>query len=116
MDRERCMNLADTEQKSTGGAVVSNTVTTRLTGSRLIIARAVWLALVVPSVGLFLASLLVSYQQLQRACVDPVTCNLSGALPAQVLQALPTIGLSVSGFAALVTIFYAINAAIWYGV
>jgi len=114
--RERCMNRSDTEGKSVGGAVVSSNANTRLTGSRLMIARAVWLALVVPSVGLFVVSLLVSYQQLQRACVDPVTCNLSGALPAQVLQALPTIGLSVSGFAALVTIFFAINAAIWYGV
>ena len=110
------MNQSDTEGKSGSHSTVSSTANTRLTGSWLIMARAVWLALVVPSVGLFLASLLVSYQQLQRACVDPVTCNLSGALPAQVLQALPTIGLSVSGFAALVTIFYAINAAIWYGV
>jgi hypothetical protein len=115
------MNLADTEQKERRDPiyrvpVVASAATTRLTGSWLIIARVVWLALVVPSVGLFIVSLLVSYQQLQEACVDPVTCNLGGGLPAQVLQALPTIGLSVSGFAALVTIFYAINAAIWYGV
>ena len=75
---------------------------TRLSGSWLIVARAVWLVLVIPSVGLFVASLLVSD-------------NLSG-LPVQVQQALPTIGLSVSGFAALLTIFFAINAAIWYGV
>src|SRR2546421_9405030 len=110
------MNLPDTEGKSASGSAVSTTANTRLTGSWLIIARIVWLVLVVPSLGLFIVSLLVSYKQLQRECVDPVTCNLSGALPAQVLQALPTIGLSVSGFAALVTIFFAINAAIWYGV
>jgi hypothetical protein len=110
------MNLSDTEQKIASGAVVASTANTRLTGSWLIIARAVWLVLVIPSLGLFIASLLVSYQQLQTTCVDPVTCSLSGALPAQVQQSLPTIGLSVSGFAALVTIFFAITAAIWYGV
>ena len=110
------MNLPDTEGKSASGSAVSTTANTRLTGSWLIIARTVWLVLAIASLGLFIASLLVSYQQMQTVCVDPVTCNLSGALPAQVLQALPTIGLSVSGFAALVTIFFAINAAIWYGV
>ena len=111
------MNLADTEQKSTGGAVVSNTATTRLTGTRLIIARTVWLALVVPSVGLFVISIPVYYQQLQRGCVDPVTCtNLAGALPARGLQALTSSGFSVSEYAAVVTIFFAITAAIWYAV
>ncbi|HEY6408195.1 MAG TPA: hypothetical protein VIY29_12080, partial [Ktedonobacteraceae bacterium] len=110
------MNLADTEQMSASGAVVSSSATTRLSGAFLIVARAVWLVLVVPSVGLFVISLLVPYQQALTVCVDPVTCNLSGGTPVQVQQSLATIGLSVSSFAALVTIFYAINAAIWYGV
>jgi hypothetical protein len=110
------MNLADTEQKSGSGSVVSNTATTRLSGSRLIIARAVWLALVVPSVGLFLASLPVYYVQIQRACVDPVTCNVAGTLTAKGLQELPALGLSVSGYAALLTIFFTIIVAIWSGI
>jgi hypothetical protein len=110
------MNRSDTEQKSASGAVVVSTANTRLTGSWLIIARVLWLALVVPSLGLFIASLLVTYQQMQTVCVDPVTCNLSGGLPVQVQQSLVTIGFSVSGFAALVTIFFAITAAIWYAV
>src|SRR5437763_8930140 len=111
------MNLADTEQKSTGGAVVSNAVNTHLTGTRLIIARAVWLMLAIPSLGLFIASLLVSYQQMLRVCVDPVTCTyLRGALPARGLQALTSSGFSVSEYAAVVTIFFAITAAIWYAV
>lgn len=110
------MNRSDAKQKSANGAVASTT-TTRLTGSWLIIARTVWLMLVIPSVGLFIVSLIGSYQQLQKPCVDDaVTCNISGALPAQALQQLPTIGLSVNGFAVLVTIFFAINAAIWYGI
>jgi hypothetical protein len=74
------MNLSDTEGKSGSGLVVSSTANTRLSGSRLIIARAVWLALVLPSLGLFIASLPVYYVQIQRACVDPVTCTVAGSL------------------------------------
>jgi hypothetical protein len=107
------MNLADTEEKSVSGAIVSNTANTRLSGSRLIIARAVWLVLVVPSLGLFVISLPVYYQQLQRACVGPGCTNLAGALSAQGLQALASSGFSASGYAALITIFFSIIAAIW---
>src|SRR2546430_17451895 len=113
MKRERCMNLAETEQKSASRAVVSSTTNTRLTGSWLLIARAVWLALVVPSMGFFVVSLPVYYQQLQRGCVDPVTCSISGALPPQVLHAS---GFPASGYAALLTIFFVLLEAIWYGV
>jgi hypothetical protein len=110
------MNRSDTEGKSAGGAVVANTANTRLTGSWLIIARVVWLVLVIPSLGLFIASLDVSYQQMQTTCIDITTCGISLALPVQVQQSLSTIGLSVSWFAALVTIFFVITAAIWYAV
>ncbi len=111
------MNLADTEQKSASGAVVASTTNTRLTGTRLIIARTVWLALVVPTLGLFVISLPVYYQQLQTACFIGTACGkLFGALPAQGLQTLSTTGLSASGYAALFTIFSVIIAAIWCAV
>jgi hypothetical protein len=98
------MNLEDIEGKSADGAALSS-ADTRLTGPWLIVARVVWLVLVVPSLGLFIASLFVSYQQLQ-----------SGAIPAQAQQMLSSVGLSVSGFNALNTIFNVITSAIWYGV
>ena len=111
------MKLADTEQKSAGRAVDSNAANTRLTGPWLTIARVVWLVLVIPSLGLSVVSLLASYQQLQRACDNPVICNnLAGALTAKELQALSSIGFSASGYAALLTIFYVLIAAIWYAV
>src|SRR5258708_13861562 len=81
--REKYMNVSDTERTSKSDSVVSSTATTRFSGSRLILARAVWLALVVPSVGLFVISLPVYYAQLQRACVNPVTCNVAFSLTAQ---------------------------------
>ena len=111
------MNLSDTEQKSGTGVVVSNTANTSLSGSRLIIARTVWLVLVLPSLGLFVAGLLGTSQLIQRACDDPVTCNtLTGALTAKELQALSTSGVSVSTYAALFTIFWAILTSLWCAV
>jgi hypothetical protein len=107
------MNRSDTEQDSASRAIDANSANTHLTGFRLIIARVLWLALVVPGLVLFLASLPAFDQQLQRGCV---TCSLNGALSAQGLQALSTIGISASEYATLLTIFFAIIAAIWCGV
>jgi hypothetical protein len=47
------MNRVNTQQQSASGLAASSTAKTRLTGSRLIMARVVWLALVIPSLGLF---------------------------------------------------------------
>jgi hypothetical protein len=110
------MNRSDTEHKSANGTVAASTANSHLSGSRLTIARVLWLTIVVPSLGLFVFSLPVYYQQIQRACVDPVTCNIAGALTAQGLQALSTLGFSASAYAALLTIFFVIIAAIWCGV
>jgi hypothetical protein len=110
------MNLADTERKSAGGAVADSAATTRLSGSWLIVARTVWLALVVPSLGLFVASLPVYYRQLQTACVDPVTCSVYGAMTARGLHALPALGFSASGYATFYVIFWTIIPAIWCAV
>ena len=110
------MDLLDTEQKSISESTVSTTANTRLSGSWLIIAHTVWLVLVVSSVGLFVVGLPMYYQQLQRACVGAVTCNLDGALSVQGLQSLVSSGFSVTEYAALYTIFYALFAAISCGV
>ncbi len=99
------MNSSDTEEMNTSKVVNFDITNTRLTGSWLIITRAIWLVLVIPSLGFCIASLLVSYQQVQ-----------SGDIPAQALQELSTIGLSVSGFATLNIIFNVITSLIWYGV
>jgi hypothetical protein len=92
---------------------MNSETSTRLSGTRLIVARAVWLALVIPSVGLFVASLPVYYSQLHRACVDLVTCNIAGSLNVKGLQQLPTLGLSVNAYAALFTIYFTIIVTIW---
>ncbi len=110
------MNRYNTEQKSGSHSAVSSTANTRLSGPWLIIARAVWLALIIPSLGLFVAGLPAYYQQLQTPCVGPVTCNIAGALTARGLQALLALGISASGYAAFYTIFWVIVAALWCGI
>jgi len=76
-----------------------------------------WLTLVIPSLGLFVIGLFVSYRQIQMACVDFNTCySIPGALTAKELQALSTSGFSISEYAALLTIFWAIIVSIWCGV
>src|SRR5258708_26371987 len=104
------MNISDTERKSRSESADSSTPTTRLSGPWLIIARVVWLALVVPSVGLFVAGLPVFYLQIQKPCVDPVTCNLAGALTAKRFQGITALCFSARGFVAFFTLFSATNA------
>lgn len=110
------MNISGTERTSSSDPVASTSGKTRLSGSRLIIARVVWLVLVLPAVGLFVASMPVYYSLVQKACTDPVSCNIAGALTAKGLQQLPNFGLSTSSYAALLTIFFTSIVAIWSGI
>ncbi len=110
------MSISDAQSKSRSTSIVSGNGPTRLSGSWLIIARTVWLILVVLGLGLFVAGLPAFYIQLQRACVEPVTCSLQGALTTKALQELPAFGFSASGYAAFLTIFYVIYTLIWSGI
>ncbi|HLX55425.1 MAG TPA: hypothetical protein VKR83_00225 [Ktedonobacteraceae bacterium] len=98
------MKQLDTEEKSAGEAVVSGT-DMRLTGRWLIIARTAWLVLVIPSVALFVVSLVLLYQQIR-----------AGAITAQDQQMLSAVGLSLREFSTVSTIFSVLTSAIWYGV
>ena len=110
------MKQSNTQQQNASGSIAAGTANTRLSGSWLLLARAVWLALVLPSVALFIAGLPVYYEQLQRACIGPVECNIAGALTARGLQALLALGVSASEYATFYTIFWVIIAAIWCGI
>ncbi|EFH89031.1 hypothetical protein [Ktedonobacter racemifer] len=107
------MNQSHVGHKNTESLAVSSTMTTRLTGSWLIIARMVWLGLVLFNLGLLVASFPSSYQQLQTACVSPLACNIAGALPAKGFHELLATGLSASEYAAFNTIFWVIDILIW---
>src|SRR5215469_6030190 len=110
------MNQSDAEGKSASHWALASPATTRLSGAFLHVARVLWLALVVPSLGLFVAGLPVYYQQLQTAQVCGAGACLNGGLTVKDLQDLVSHGFSVSAYAALFTMFIAIIAAIWCAV
>ena len=110
------MNQANTQQQSTSGLVATKPTQTRLSGVPLLMARVMWLALVIPSLGLTVVSFPVYDQRLQKACVDPTTCNIAGALTAKGLHTLAAFGVSASGYAAFYTIFWVAIFVIWCGV
>lgn len=111
------MNVSGTKHTSSRGEqVAAQSGKTRLSGSRLIVARVVWLALVLPAVGLFVASLPVYYTFVQKACTGIVSCSIVGTLNAKGLQELSSFGFSTSSYAILLTIFFIIQATIWSGV
>jgi len=107
------MNRSHTEQKSGSYSIVSSTAHTRLAGCWLVTARVAWLALVIPSLGLFIVGLPAYYAQIQRACVDPTTCNIAFALTAKGLRAFAALGVSASSYAAFLTVFWVIIVAVW---
>jgi signal transduction histidine kinase len=110
------MNQANTQQQSASTSVASSTVNTRLSGASLAIARAVWLVLVVPSLGLFVVGLPAYYTQVQRPCVDLTTCNIALTLTAKGLHALASLGFAANGYAAFATLFWVIIVVIWSGI
>lgn len=110
------MNRTNTQQQSASDSVAPHSAKTRLRGSWLLVGRAVWLALVIPSLGVFLAGLPAYYTQIQRPCVDATTCNVAGAMTAKGLQALAVLGFSPSGYAAFYTIFWTIIVITWSGI
>jgi hypothetical protein len=98
------------------GAVTVSAPTMRLTGTRLLLARTTWLALVVVSLGAFAVSLPVYHRLLQHPCADPVSCNLAGALTAEGIRQLAAVGLTPSSYATMLTAFFAVIVAIWSGI
>jgi len=90
--------LADTERKSESGSVNSSTATTRLSGSRLILARVAWGAAVTLIVVPFLVKLPAYYTFLQTICTG-APCGL-GQPTLDSAQALQKLGFSVGAYAA----------------
>src|SRR6266436_1340699 len=89
--------LADTERKSESGSVISSTATTRLSGSRLILVRVLWVAVVTLIVALFLVVLPAYYALLQTVCTG-ATCAPTQPTPDSA-QGIQKLGLSLSAYA-----------------
>ncbi len=99
-------------------ATISPTTSVRLSGTSLHFARATWLILVLPSLGLFWAGLPAYYQQIQKACsIGGEGCgNLNGLLSTHQFQALLASGLPPAVYALLMTIFFSLATLTWCAV
>jgi hypothetical protein len=89
---------------------------TRLHGRRLVLARVVWVAVVVFTLSIFLLSLPAYFAQLQTVCVG-VTCVYAyGQLTPGTAQALQNLGLSTGGYAVSILALAIASASISFGV
>jgi hypothetical protein len=89
---------------------------TRLHGRRLVLARVVWVAIVVFTLSIFLLSLPAYFAQLQTVCVG-VTCVYAyGQLTPGTAQALHNLGLSTGGYAVSILALAIASASISFGV
>src|SRR5256885_832044 len=114
------MSRSNSEQKSASGAVVSSAANMRLSGSRLILARIAWIAVVTLIVALFLAMLPAYYTLLQTICTG-TACGPTQPIPDSA-QSIQKLGLSLGTYAvftlvltiALVFLCFAISAVIFW--
>src|SRR6478672_4983615 len=89
---------------------------TRLHGRRLVLARIVWVAVVVFTLSIFMLSLPAYFAQLQTVCVG-VTCVYAyGQLTPGTAQALHNLGLSVGAYAASTLALITVSALVSFGV
>ena len=91
------MSRLNTEQKSAGGAVVSSATHIRLSGSRLILARITWIAVVTLLMALFLTMLPAYYTLLQTICIG-ATCAPTQPTPDSA-QGIQKLGFSLGTYA-----------------
>ena len=89
---------------------------TRLHGRRLVLARVVWVAVVVFTLSIFMLSLPAYFAQLQTVCVG-VTCVYAyGQLTPGTAQALQNLGLSTGGYAVSILALAIASASVSFGV
>jgi signal transduction histidine kinase len=106
------MNLADTQQKSGSGSVVSNAVNARLGEHWLIPVRIVIVIVVVLALAVFFVGVLLNFAQFRTVCT-PLSCA-DGQLTPQSAQTLQALGLSLDAYAILNVIFLVIQALVYY--
>src|SRR5690348_13016242 len=110
------MNPPKIRERTTNNPTGSSIAKTHLSGLKLTLARITWLVLVIPSLVITTLSFPAYYQQLLKPCMDITTCNIAGATTAKGQHALAALGISVHGYAAFNTIFWATIFAIWCGI
>jgi len=93
-------------------ADTSTPTTTSLQGSWLVLVRCLWILCVLGTVVITIVSTPVYITQLQTLC-RTASCP-TGQLTPAAAQTLHTVGISVTGYAALVVIVEALLALVWF--
>ena len=106
------MNLADTEQKSGSGSVVSNAVNARVGEHWLIPVRIVIVIVAVLALAVFFVGVLISFEQYRIVCTPP-SC-IDGQLALKSVQAMQLLGISLDAYASLNVVFLVIQALVFY--
>jgi hypothetical protein len=88
----------------------------RLSGRRLALVRAAWLAIALFSFIILVAGLYLNYAELQAPCRSSVEdCLGAGRLPADRIPALENLGFSPRSWALYFILLYAISSGVWFG-
>src|ERR1700680_3176803 len=88
---------------------------TRLHGRRLVLARVVWVAVVVFTLSIFLLSLPAYFAQLQTVCVSDTCVYAYGQLTPGTAQALQHLGLSTGGYAVSILALAIASTLVFFG-
>jgi hypothetical protein len=109
------MSLLHTPSRMAERAQSNRMTTTRLSGRWLILARVVWITLVLIHLGIFIFSLPEIFVSLHQPCASD-WCMSSGYLTASEIRALPQFGLSLDAYAWSWILINWCTAFIWFGV
>ena len=89
---------------------------TRLYGRRLVLARIVWVAVVVFTLSIFLLSLPAYFAQLQIICAGDTCVYAYGQLTPGTAQTLQNLGFSIGGYAVSILVLATASALVSFGV
>jgi hypothetical protein len=89
---------------------------TRLHGRRLVLARIVWVAVVVFTLSIFLLSLPAYVAQLQTICAGDTCVYAYGQLTPGTAQTLQNLGFSIGGYAVSILVLATASALVSFGV
>lgn len=108
------MSYLNVPSQPSGRAHLTRAMNTRLSGRWLILARVVWIALVVCILAYFIAGLPVIFVTLHQPCVGVWCTNAVGRLTASQMHALVKAGISLDTNAWFFLLFTGITSLVWF--
>src|SRR6266699_2011665 len=109
------MNRADVQSEKVVRSASSSMADTRLRGGWLVLARVVWVAVVVLTLGLFIASIPTTFADLHMLCTA-ASCTTGGPLTPDGVRELQAWGLSMDFYATYMVVFIMVFAFGYFAV